>query len=166
MTMDKKIKYKEKNRFNDATLMAMFIVAFGASIAALVYKIWLKATLTELIVLILVVFIIGGAIYWYSRLRLRVSLNDKRIKYKLSPLHNHSHKIEWSEVESCKIVKSPKMSQWHGSNIRFLGERFFSVTGRNGLEIETKQGQNIFLGFAHVDALRAVLDKIFSGNKR
>jgi len=152
-------KFSEKQRFNDKLVFIFLMLGIGGALLGLVKSFANgDATLLNTIAYLSIASGLGLLFWWLKRLRLKISVNDKRIKYKMSPIHNKSQRITWDEVASCEILRTPLAAQWHGSNIRYGGESWFSLTGRNGLSIETKDGRRLFIGCKNVDELAAALD--------
>ena len=153
--------FKERQYFNDQ----MVFILLGAGFIGAIYG-FIKAivsqyySLFDLSVYAGIAAFMAISFWGLKRLQLKVSINEKRIKYKLSPIHKESQKIRWEEVASCEVVKTPLAAQWHGGNISFGGESLISLTGRNGLSIKTKKGKRIFIGCKEVDDLRVSLDQI------
>jgi len=152
-------KFSEKQRFNDKLVFILLWAGIGGALFGLVKSfINGEATLLSTITYLSIVSGLGFLFWWLRRLQLKISVNNKRIKYKMSPIHNKSQRIAWDEVASCEILRTPLAAQWHGSNIRYGGESWFSLTGRNGLSVETKDGRRFFIGCENVDELAAALD--------
>ncbi len=152
-------KFSEKQRFNDKLVFIFLWIGIGGALFGLA-KSFINGELTLLstITYLSIAAGLGFVFWWLKRLQLKISVNDKRIKYKMSPIHNKSQRIAWDEVASCEILRTPLAAQWHGSNIRYGGESWFSLTGRNGLSIETKDGRRFFIGCRNVDELATALD--------
>lgn len=152
-------KFNEKQHFNDKLVFILLGAGIGGALFGLVKSFANgEVTLLNTIAYLSIVSGLGLLFWWLKRLKLKVSVSDKRIKYKMSPIHNKSQRIAWDEVASCEILRTPLAAQWHGSNIRYSGESWFSLTGRNGLSIETKDGRRLFIGCRNVDELAATLD--------
>jgi hypothetical protein len=151
--------YKEKQSFNDASITVLLGIGILGALYAM-FAAFIKSTPDYYYIggCFLIAVTLGGIFYILRRLRMKVSISNKRIKYKLSPLHVKSRKIDWEDVASCEVVKTPKVAQWNGSNISFGGEHFFSLCGRNGLSLTTKNGRRYLIGCDNVDELMESLD--------
>lgn len=151
--------FKERQSFNDSLVFILlgagFIGAIYGFIKAIAFQ---NYTLMNLLVYVGIAALMAICFWGLKRLRLKVSVNSKRIKYKLFPIHKEAQKIRWDDIASCEVVKTPPAAQWHGGNISFGRESVISLTGRNGLSIETKKGKRIFIGCKEVDDLRISLD--------
>ncbi|SEQ25010.1 hypothetical protein [Neolewinella agarilytica] len=149
--------YKEKQRYNDKMTLSLLIIGTIAAVYGLVSTVFNNMEAGKAIAYTLIALSLGGILWFLRRLQLKVVVNDKKIKYKLAPLHDSSRKISWENVESCKIVKTPLLAPNHGSKHHFGGEKRLTFYGRNGLSIRTKDGQNFFIGVKDVDSLRSAL---------
>lgn len=100
---------------------------------------------------------LGGWLYYLVQLRLKVKISSKSIKFQMAPFHASSRKIKWKEVKKCTIVRTPKVAQWHGSNLSYGAESRFSLSGRNGLSLTTNDGRKYFIGCRDVDGLQEAM---------
>lgn len=147
-------KFKDRQHFNDRVVFAFICLAILATFGGLVKTLWTgEATLMTSLIYLGVILALGGWLWWLRHLELKVSIDRKRIKYKMAPWHSKSKRIAWKEVASCKVVKTPLAAQWHGSNIHFCRENWFSLSGRNGLSLLTRDGEQYFIGCRDVEGL-------------
>ncbi len=153
--------FKERQHFNDHIVFILLGAGFIGAIYGFIKTIVSQHySLFDLSVYVGIAALMAISFWGLKRLQLKVSVNEKRIKYKLFPIHKEAQKIRWDEVASCEVVKTPLAAQWHGGNISFGRESLISLTGRNGLSIETKNGKRIFIGCKEVDDLRISLDHL------
>jgi hypothetical protein len=156
--------HKEEQRFNDKVVMALL----GAGIVSSLYAA-VNTLLTNPVnaikagVLLLVALALGGWLYWLVTLRLKVKISNKSIKYQMAPFHTSNRKIKWKEVEDCTIVKTPAIAQWNGWNLNYGTESRFSLSGRNGLSVTTKDGRKYFIGCRDVDGLQEAMQSFSVG---
>lgn len=156
-------KFKDRQQFNDKIVFAFLFLALVGTFIGFLKTLWMgELTLTLALIYTGVALVLGGWFWWLRRLELKVSINDRRIKFKMSPFHQKSKRINWDEVASCKVVKTPLAAQWHGSNLHLLDEHWFSLSGRNGLSLLTRDGQSYFIGCKDVDGLAHFLRKLAS----
>lgn len=159
--MAKKI-YKEKQRFGSVEMIAILILSMGLLIyslfnslmahnGAFTYVEWSCVSL---------LLMLGGFLWYLLQLQLSLSISENGIQFKMKPLHNKKRMIAWEEIDSCEIVKTPKLAQWHGGNITFNHEKRFSLTGRNGIHLVTKDGEEYFLGSRKLSELRKAIEKV------
>lgn len=155
--------HKEKQRYTDKMVFGML----GAGVLLVLAGVC-KAAVSDSFnplhfsLLLTVAAGLSGWMYWLFRLRLSVKITDKSIKYKMAPLHGSSRKIPWSEVEDCTIVQTPKIGQWHGGNLTYGAESHYSLSGRNGLSVKTRDGRKYFIGCRDVEGLKDALSTFSS----
>ncbi|MBR9921500.1 MAG: hypothetical protein GYB31_11730 [Bacteroidetes bacterium] len=164
--MAKKL-YKETSRFKGLLFYGLTGLLFLLTAGRLTQLLLAGEQLTAAEWIFFLLTLLGlGALVWYvSRLRMKLSVTEKGISYKLSPLHSHKQRIPWEEVESYRIVKTPIAQQFHGGNITFNHEKRFSTNGRNGVEIHTRSGDVYFLGSNRPGELKKALKGVFKRNK-
>ena len=151
--------FKERQCFNDKIVFLFLGGGFIGALLGLLNSLKLgQINLLNALGFLAIAALCGYLLWWLRQMRFKVSVNEKRIKYKLFPIHKKAQRITWDEVESCQIVKTSAAAQWHGGNVRFSGESWFSLNGRNGLSIETKDGRRIFIGCKDIDSLVGTLD--------
>lgn len=156
-----KVFFKEVQRYdNYFALSSLGILGLGAIIGGIVHLLAPQPNYFSAALLIGVALIVGAGIWWLTRLTLKVTISEKGIKFKLSPIQPKKKLIPWKKIDSCMIVKTPEAAQWCGGNITFNHEKRVSLNGRNGLEIHTKEGENLFIGVKKVEGLRKSLDGI------
>lgn len=150
--------HKEEQRFNDKVVIALLSMGILGLLYGTVNSLLLEPiNFFRVAIFLLAALALGGWLFWLVRLRLKVKISDKSIKYQMAPLHGSSRKIKWKEVKKCVIVKTPKVAQWHGANLSYGAEYRFSLCGRNGLSITTKDGRKYFIGCRDVDGLREAM---------
>ncbi len=155
----KEQKFKEKQRFRDRLLFILLWAGLGGALFGLLRS-FVVGHAGQALAYGLIVFLLAAWLWWLHQLKLKVSVNGERIKYKLSPLHSKSRKIPWEEVASCQLVKTPRSASWHGSNVHFGNMKWFSLSGKNGMRITTRDGRQLFIGCSDVDQLAETLEKI------
>jgi hypothetical protein len=98
---------------------------------------------------ILCLGVIIGLGWWVKSLFQREQKNvvtDKKIICKVDSWYQDKKKISLEDIESCAVVQTPVIAQWHGMNIELPREEMWSINGRNGVAIATKDGEQIFIG--------------------
>ncbi len=150
----RKVKFKERQRYKDRVAF----VLLGAGIVCCLYGVFISMTvepiqLMQALFFGLTALAIGGYWWWLHQLELKWSITDKGIKFRMEPLQDKARKIPWEEVVSCRVYKTPQAALWHGGNLHFGTELWYSLSGRNGLSIQTKDGRQYFLGSRKVDQL-------------
>ena len=109
----------------------------------------------------LVAIILTGALAYLWSIRLVLKIDKESIQYQFFPLHYRKHKLKWEEIEHLEFIEMPVSAELSGWAVR-LGtwERMFSVSGRTGLSLSLKNGQQLFIGTQHPEELKAALDRI------
>lgn len=156
--MAKKI-YKEKQTFDDRTILVILAVLGIICLASGILCLFDASTsIYHSIALIVVAAIIASYTVYLKRLSLKLSITKNGIKFAMPPKYPSKQFLPWSEIESCRIVETSKAAQWSGGNISYKNEKNISVTGRNGLEVNTIDGESYFIGCKDVAALRKALE--------
>ena len=99
----------------------------------------------------------GFGIYYLLKLRLKTKLSEKKLTFQMKPWHSKKQKIKLENVVDCTIVKTPLLAQWQGGNISFGKETTFSLSGRNGMSIKTKDGHQYFIGSKNLTELEIAI---------
>jgi len=151
-------KFKEKSQYGDRVVLGAIYLTIAVLAVLEINTLlaadpdWVYAAVCAVTLLVLA----GGA-YLLNRVRMKVSINEKRIKYKVNLLHKKSKRIAWNQVADCRIERTTEVEQWQGGNLHRPGEAFVSLVGRNGLSVLTKSGQRYFIGCQDVDGLEMAL---------
>ncbi len=108
----------------------------------------------------LVFLIVGGFLFYLFSIRLILKIDEDKIRYQFFPLHYKKHKIRWDDVEECEVIDTPAATELSGWAVR-LGtrERMFSVSGRTGLCLTLKDGQQLFIGTKHPERLKKAIQE-------
>lgn len=103
--------------------------------------------------------------YYLLALRMDLSISQRTIKYKyrLYPFFFEKKKIRWEDVDHAKVIETSFGSSLSGFDVNFnLMEKRISLNGANGLEIELKNGNHIFLGSQNLSSLKSALQQLGS----
>lgn len=151
--------YQERQQFHDWFIVVLLSLAIiGLLYGATTYLWHPTGTLFYSIVSLLLAAGLGYAIYWLTSLRSKLTITDKKIKFKIKGPVERSKKIAWEDVASCTIVKSSKIAKWDRPKTTLSNEKFYSLTGRNGLMITTNDNQTYFIGCENIGDLREALN--------
>lgn len=157
----KNVLFKEKQRYTDkVNLTILGLIVLGAFIGAINALIQPEKNYAIAIFLFVTTLSFSLLIWWLTKLKLKVVINDKYIQFKLSPIHGKKRTIPWEDIDKCDIIKTPPAAQWSGGNITYNHEKRISLTGRNGLAIRTKKGEHYFIGCKNIEELRKALEEI------
>lgn len=144
----KKKLFKEKQHYQGKDLIVAIIVIMLLLNYQLIDSVFLTHQQSWLNNILCLGVIIGLG-WWIKSLFQREQKNivtDKKIICKVDSWYQDKKKIPLEDIESCAVVKTPVVAQWHGSNIEMPKEEMWSINGRNGLAIATKKGEQIFIG--------------------
>ena len=159
--MAKKI-YKEKQRFNGWEVIAL--IAFF--IVGLTYRFisqhWLEPVEAPMSVATYLAFMIplGVSLWYLVRLQLSVKVTKKSISVRYSPFSKKTHKIKWKDVEECEFISAAGPANTSGWNVRFGPEKRFSLRGRQGVHLKTRQGEDILIGTRYPDRLKQAIRQV------
>lgn len=151
--------YQERQRFHDWFIVVLLSLAIvGLLFGASTYLWQPSGSLVYSIVSLLLAAGLGYAVYWLTSLRSKLTITDKNIKFKIKGPIEATKKIAWEEVESCIIVKSSALAKWERPKVTMSDEKFYSLSGRNGLLITTRDDQLYFIGCENVGELKNALN--------
>ncbi|NJC26756.1 hypothetical protein [Neolewinella antarctica] len=151
--------YQEKQRFHDWLVIALLALAtVGLLYGAASYFWSIRASLSYSLISLTLALGLGYAIYWLTSLRSKLTITDRTIKFKIKGQLEATKKIAWEDVASCTIVKTPAIAKWDRPKATLTDEKFYSLSGRNGLMITTKTGSNYFIGCKDISGLQAALN--------
>jgi hypothetical protein len=156
--------HKEKQYFNDKAVFGLLGLGAAAALGRGIFELFSNnSSLVHSLGMLAIACLLGAILYGLVQLKLKVTVSEKSIKYKLYPFHAKAQKIRWEDVEDCCIVKTPKAAEWHGASVRYNGESRFSLAGRNGLRVKTKDGDKYFIGCSDVDGLQKAMQSFSVG---
>ncbi len=99
-------------------------------------------------------------ILYLIQFKLKTAVSTKSVSVKMSPWQVKKKKIKLKDIESYQVVTVSPWAQWHGANISFGMEQYYSFTGRNGVLINTKDGEQYFIGSKRLDEFSAALQQV------
>ncbi|MCO6477024.1 MAG: hypothetical protein J5I94_10415 [Phaeodactylibacter sp.] len=160
--MSKKL-YKEEQRYRRWEIFALLLFLMAGTSYHFV-ELYVSGEYEPGLLIIqyaLIALILTGALAYLWSIRLILRIDKEGIQYQFFPLHYRKHKVKWEEIESYEFVDTPAPTELSGWAVR-LGtwERMFSVSGRTGLSLSLKNGQQLFIGTQHPDELKTALDNM------
>ena len=155
--------YKEEQRFRRwevFALLAMLMIGASYHFIDLYLSGGYDLFLLTLQYALVAIILTGALVYLWS-IRLVLKIDKESIQYQFFFLHYRKHKLKWEEIEHLEFIEMPVSAELSGWAVR-LGtwERMFSVSGRTGLSLSLKNGQQLFIGTQHPEELKAALDRI------
>ena len=160
--MAKKI-YKEKQSFKNKFLTTV-LIGIGLLVIIRVINELLNPSsqlATVMIAAFIALAVVGGWLWYLYNLRLKVTVSEEDISFKMKSWQTEKQRIAWEDVSCCEIVQTPELAQWQGGNITFNHERRYTVNGRNGLHLITKDGTEYFVGSSKLGELERAVKKVF-----
>lgn len=159
--MAKKI-YKEKQHFV-TTDLRWVIAILSLLVIFILMRLYLSPAVdlhsSDLITGLLGVALLAGGLWFLIRLELKVAVSSRGIEYKMMPFHQKKRVIPWDNIRSIKISRTPRHHSWQRGYNSYMLQKKFTFSGRNGISIETTDGQVIFLGSGRVSKLQKALQK-------
>lgn len=156
-----KVYFKEKQRYDNKLLLTILgICCIVAIFGGFKFLAEPDANYPQTVLFFFTALTIGAIIWWLSKLKMKVNISEKGIKFKMTPLHIKKQAIFWKDIEKCEIVRTSEVAQWSGGNITFNREKRISLNGRNGLALKTKKGEHYFIGCKDISGLQQALDQI------
>ena len=151
--------YQERQRFHDWFIVVLLSLAFLGLVYGAGMYFWNPAsTLFYSVTSLLLAAGIGYVIYGLTSLRSKLTITDEKIKFKIKGPIEATKKIAWEDIDSCAIVKSSALAKWDRPKVTLTDEKFYSLSGRNGLMINTKDGQRYFIGCENIGELKTALN--------
>jgi len=162
--MAKKL-FKENQRFKNLEIIIIICLLVAGILNKLLGEVFAPTSNFGLTITLsfLLLGLLSSALYYLYKLRLKVAVNKKHISFSMPPLQKRKEKIKWKNVATCEIIQTPLMAQWHGGNIAFNHEKRFSLNGRNGVRITTKEGTQYFIGSKNLVELKAAIQTAIRG---
>ncbi len=159
--MAKKI-YKEKQNFLSLNLK---LALGGLSLMAIgtVVKQYLNPNYSlhtvDLISGIAVGVLLVAFVWFVLKLSIKTAITPKGIEFKMAPFHHRKRVLHWSEIKSIHMVSIPRFSSWQTSYNNYMLQKKFTFSGRNGISIETCDGEQYFIGSSNVKKLHKAIKK-------
>lgn len=153
--------FKERQEFQGKDL----VIAVCLIIAILTYQLIEDIFIAQqqgLLMNALCLGIIIGLGWWVRSLFQRQQKNvvtDKKIICQVNSWYKRKKKIPLEDIHACTVVQTPAIAQWHGGNIELPREEMLAINGRNGLAIETKDGQRLFIGSSKAQEMAAAIKR-------
>jgi len=111
-----KLKFKETQRFRHWEVIALLaILSLGTAIRLAVSAVSDASTdgSTILLGIFLLVSLLLTLTY-FLKVKMKVRVDSKGIKYSIYPWNKNKHKIKWKDVENIEIIDSPEQAALSG----------------------------------------------------
>ena len=161
--MSKKI-FKEKQRFGGwevIALLAFFIIGLTYRFIS---QHWISPVSDSMSIWTYASFVLplAAALWYLINLNLSVQVTDKNISAKYAPFRGKRHKIKWEDVEECEFLSFRGPARTSGWNVNYDHEKRFSLSGRRGVHLKTKDGENVFIGAKNLNGLKQAISQVYS----
>lgn len=104
--------------------------------------------------------LVGLMIYLW-KVRVDVRISAKKIAVRMRDWYRtKARKIYVHDIAELRVVDTPEAVQWVGGNIAFDHAHQYSLHGRKGLYLRTKDGEEYFIGVSEPGALRPIIEKM------
>ncbi len=104
--------------------------------------------------------LVGLMIYLW-KVRVEVRISAKKIAVRMRDWYRtRRKKIHVSDIAELRVVDTPEVVQWVGGNIAFDHAHQYSLHGRKGLYLRTKDGEEYFIGVREPRALRPIIERM------
>ncbi len=155
--------FKENQRFSGwevIALLAFFVIGLTYRF---VEQHWISPVSDPMPVLAYLglVLPLAAGLWYLVNVKLSVKVTDKSISFKYSPFNGKKHKIKWDDVEECEFLSSVGPCRTSGWDINFDHEKRYSLTGRSGIHLRTRQGENIVIGAKDINGLKQAIGQVF-----
>jgi len=117
---------------------------------------------SDLIAGILTAGLILAAAWFLMRLKIKTTITEKGIEYKMFPFHNKKHIIPWDNIRQIRVLDIPRNSSWQDNYNSYMLQKKFTFSGRRGISVLTCDGEQIFIGSAKIEDLKNALEKATS----
>lgn len=159
-----KSKFKETQRFqNWGVLGLLAVLTLGTTIRLGASIISGAESQSHNIILggLLLVSLLAILAY-FIKVRMKVKVNEKGIKYSIYPWQSNKQKISWEEVKNYEIVDLPQQAALSGWAVQYgMHSRGWNMGSNRGLHLELRNGECYFLSIKNLDELEDTLEEIF-----
>lgn len=95
------------------------------------------------------------------KVRVEVRISAKKIAVRMRDWYRtRRQKIHVSDIEEIRVVDTPEALQWVGGNIAFDHAHQYSLHGRKGVYVRTRDGEEYFIGISEPAAIKPLIEKI------
>lgn len=160
--------FKEEQRFRCWDLIGALLLLGAAALFRLTQVIWNGYALSSSQVLagLLVLFVISLCLLYFFKARMATKIDERGIRFKFFPWHFRKRQIGWDEIDSYQWEDLPFSAALSGWGVNYgTFEQVFSLSGRHGIHLKLKNGEELFIGTAHLQEMREVIDYFLHNQK-
>lgn len=162
---------REEQQCRSLNIYLILLFFMFLTISALIKRFFVhsEGLVTSFPFLIMILMALGG-ITWFLlfRVKMEIKVNKKGLKLRYYPMYPKKLKIKWDDIEDYEFVNTSDVAQWNGWDVHFssLGEKYYSLCGRTGMRIHTKDGEQIFVGSKQLPELRDKIEQFISRSSK
>lgn len=159
-----KLKFKETQRYRHWEVIALLaILTLGTAVRLIVTTVSGEAASNGN--LFLGIFLLASLLLmlaYFIKVRMKVKVDKKGVKYSIYPWQKSKQKIKWEEVENFEIVEMPEQAALSGWSVQYGSRmRGWNMGNKRGLKLDLRNGDHYFLSINNLDDLENILDEIF-----
>lgn len=159
-----KSKFKETQRYQHWEVIALLaILSLGTAIRLVTTAI--SSTPGDINNLMLGVFLLVSMslmLVYFLKVRMKVKVDDKGVKYSIYPWQKSKHKIKWEDVVNFEIINLSEQTALSGWTVQYGSRtRGWNMGNHRGLRLDLRNGENYFLSINNLEDLEDILDTIF-----
>ncbi len=160
--MSRKI-YKEKQRYLPKTSFIRILLALAFITLIIVVRVSFNPYYTFNINEIMMGFGAVGTLVlllvFFHNLKIKLALTDQGLEYKMTPFHRSKRLLPWSSIKHIRIIETQSYDVWLKDYNNYLLQDKYTITGRNGISIETSSGRLLFIGSSNISQLEKALSR-------
>lgn len=163
-----KLKFKETQRYKHWEVIAILaILTLGTAFRLVATAI--SDTVSDDGNLMLGIFLLVSLVLmlvYFLKVKMKVKVNDKGVKYSIYPWQHSKQKIKWEDVSNFEIIELPEHAALSGWSIQYGSRlRGWNMGNPRGIRLDLRNGEHYFLSINNLDDLENILDKIFAARK-
>jgi hypothetical protein len=159
-----KLKFKETQRYKHWEVIALLaILTLGTAIRLVVTTVSGEAGDNGN--LFLGIFLLASLLLtlgYFLKVKMKVKVDTKGVKYSIYPWQKSKQKIKWEEVENFEIIELPEQAALSGWSVQYGSRtRGWNMGKNRGLQLNLRNGERYFLSIENLDDLENILEEIF-----
>lgn len=160
-----KMVFRETQRFHQAwiwiALLGLDMLFIYAIISQVINDIpFGRSPVPNVLLIVLAIFPIGFT-FLFASVRLETRVDELGIRFRFFPIHSKERDIFWTEIEKWSIQTYHPLLDFGGWGIRFGSKsKAYTIAGRQGLQLELKDGRKILIGTQDRESLEEMLKNL------
>lgn len=98
--------------------------------------------------------------YFMYKVKLSLKIDVEGVHYQFYPIHGKERLIKWDEIEKIYVRKYRPIAEYGGWGIRTINRKntAYSISGKNGLQLELKNKKKILFGTLNHEELNKIIE--------